>query len=237
MSLGYSKQAVSHLRRANDLIIKEQYQDALTYLKIPLSEGIPNAQTNMGTLHYNGFGVDKDPTKAVYWYHIAAKKGCKTALFNLGLCYKEGFGVTVDSSRAIRLFEHSAELGYAPAEYQLGHAYKLGLSVEKSQIKAIIWFKRAADQGYANAQYSLGKMFYDNAYAPDVTRDLVKAHLYASLAAKNGQEKAGQLLDIIEDEMTEKQCELATRLLNKWGKSFSRGVGYVREATPESVEA
>ena len=65
-------------------------------------EGVPEAQTALGTLHYHGRGVPQDFKEAVRWYRIAADQKLVEAQFNLGLMYYHGRGVQQDYKRAIR---------------------------------------------------------------------------------------------------------------------------------------
>jgi hypothetical protein len=59
------------------------------------------ARVFLGGVTKKGVGVDKDETKAVSWYTIAAQQGSENAQFNLGWCYHNGIGVEKDEKEAV----------------------------------------------------------------------------------------------------------------------------------------
>ena len=63
----------------------------------PLAEkGDVDAQTNLGLMYQNGWGVPQDDKEAVYWYKLAAEQGDAKAQYNLGVMYALGEGVIKD---------------------------------------------------------------------------------------------------------------------------------------------
>ena len=74
--------------RGHDAFDREDYQEAFrcwtTALKMDDSyEGAGAAQTNIGYLYENGYGVEKDEQEAVEWYEKAAENGNIYGLRNL----------------------------------------------------------------------------------------------------------------------------------------------------------
>lgn len=66
-------------------------------LLLPEAElGRPVAQTYLGYMYQNGFGVPRDYVVAASWLHQAAEQGEPTAQFLLGLLFDKGFGVPQD---------------------------------------------------------------------------------------------------------------------------------------------
>ena len=102
-------------------------------------EGVPEAQTALGTLHYHGRGVPQDFKEAVRWYRIAADQKLVEAQFNLGLMYYHGRGVQQDYKRAIRWIRFAAEEGLAEAQFNLGLIHYNGHGVSQSFIEAASW--------------------------------------------------------------------------------------------------
>ena len=78
----------------------------------PLAEqGDPQAQYQIGILHYRGDGVVQDYRQAAKWFRRAAERGDADAQFNLGLLYAEGKGMPRNLVRA-RMWFALAALAY-----------------------------------------------------------------------------------------------------------------------------
>ncbi|MBQ6647668.1 MAG: sel1 repeat family protein, partial [Muribaculaceae bacterium] len=56
-------------------------------------EGDAEAQLCLGDCYYEGDGMEKDYTQAVFWYFKAAEQGNVDAAYNLGVSYSLGEGV------------------------------------------------------------------------------------------------------------------------------------------------
>jgi TPR repeat protein len=50
-------------------------------------------QNYLGSLYYEGRGVQQDNREAARWFKRSAKQGLASACNNLGLCYEAGAGV------------------------------------------------------------------------------------------------------------------------------------------------
>ena len=82
----------------------------------PLAEqGDANAQSNLGWMYDNGFGVLEDDMEAVKWYRLAAEQGEASAQFYLGVAYAVGEGVLKDDEDAAQWFRLAAEQGIEEA--------------------------------------------------------------------------------------------------------------------------
>ena len=67
---------------------------------LPLAEaGNPAAQTLLGMLYIEGFGIPQNLVEAAGWFELAANAGDATAQLQLGLAYLDGAGVEADRSR------------------------------------------------------------------------------------------------------------------------------------------
>ena len=121
----------------------------------PLAEqGDANAQSNLGWMYDNGFGVLEDDIEAVKWYRLAAEQGEASAQFYLGWMYAYGLGVLEDDKKAVKWYRLAAEQGEASAQFYLGVAYAVGEGVLKDDEDAAKWFRLAAEQGDAIAQFN-----------------------------------------------------------------------------------
>ena len=68
---------------------------------LPLAEkGYPLAECQIGYFYFDGLGVEKDLTQALYWTERAARHGDRDGQYNLGWFYEEGIGVAPDPGKA-----------------------------------------------------------------------------------------------------------------------------------------
>ncbi len=70
-----------------------------------------------------------------------------------------------------------------------------------------------AKQGLSQAQYNQGLMY---AEGEGVAQDYVLAHMWLTLAAAQGFEKAAELRNLLEENMTPAQLTEAQRLAREW---------------------
>ncbi|MDX1432891.1 MAG: tetratricopeptide repeat protein, partial [Gammaproteobacteria bacterium] len=128
------------------------YERALAIWQ-PLAEGGDRfAQFSLGSLYFEGSGVDKDFAASARWFRAAAEQGYAPAQFNLGNAYKHGNGVEQDDVQAAEWWRKAAEQNFAPAQFNLGTQYYFGRGVPKDEDVAISWYRRAAENGHAQAQ-------------------------------------------------------------------------------------
>jgi hypothetical protein len=73
----------------------------------------------------------------------------------------------------------------------------------------MIWFQRAAEQGHPVAKLFLGVMYAEGRGVP---QDYDRAHMWFSLAAAQGEQKAVKALDMAERRMTPAQIAEAQKL-------------------------
>jgi TPR repeat protein len=118
-------------------------------------EGDPKAQTGLAFMYVKGRGVDKNDTKALKWYRLAAKQNNAFAQLEIGIMYMEGRAVQKDYEEAIKWFRLSAEQGYAGAQRMLGTMYMRGHGVTQSDAEALNWSALADAQGNDRLQFIL----------------------------------------------------------------------------------
>jgi len=146
-------------------------------------DGNAKAQYNIGMCFENGYGVDPDYSKAVYWYRKAAEQGNADALYSFGKCYEKGYGISKDFSEAINLYHKAAEQGVVKAKTSLGVCYKNGNGVEQDFPQAVYWFKQAAEKEDAEAQFHLGVCYE---LGQGVDQDYSQAVYWYSKSAEQG---------------------------------------------------
>lgn len=119
---------------------------------LPLAES-PDARVpfGIGTLLYEGKGVERDPAASARWFKLASEKGYAPAQFNLGNAYKHGEGVEQDDQAANLWWSRAAAQDFAPAQFNLGTQYYFGHGVPEDQEMAFVWYRKAAENGHERA--------------------------------------------------------------------------------------
>ena len=79
----------------------------------------------------------------------------------------------------------------------------------------MIWFGRAAEQAHPVAMLHLGVMYAEGRGVP---QDYVRAHMWFSLSAAQGEQKAAgeTLIEMAERRMTPAQINEAQKLARDW---------------------
>jgi len=111
----------------------------------PLAEaGDPRAETYLGMMYDNGYGVPQDREQAFYWYQRAADSGYAQAQYHVGFMYNHGFGTQRSQSEALKWYRLAADQGDVRAQYNLGKLYAHGLVVDRDLVTAHMWFEIAS---------------------------------------------------------------------------------------------
>ncbi|PCJ17534.1 MAG: hypothetical protein COA96_17620, partial [SAR86 cluster bacterium] len=84
---------------------------------------------------------------------------------------------------------------------------------ELDQDKAVEWFGYAAKAGHSASAYILANMYKDGDH---VTRDVVQAHAWASMAVSNDYEDATKFRQSLESLMEPDQLRQARRMYARW---------------------
>lgn len=86
------------------------YTQALTLWRVLAEQGQPDAQVFVGLAYANGWGTEKDITKSIYWYRMAAENNNSTGQFLLGLFYLDSDNQS-ESLQGIRWLQKAANNG------------------------------------------------------------------------------------------------------------------------------
>ncbi len=122
-----------------------------------------------------------------------------------------------DSKTLLSYLKSAAADGITQCELTLGKLYWNGLLVPQNWKLAVQWMQRAAQKGDPESQSGLGEAYFTGR---GVTRDLVRAYFWFSLAAANQQYYA-KLRDSVSQQMTKDQILEAQRLSSSWKPSNS----------------
>jgi TPR repeat protein len=133
----------------------KNFAEAVKYFVKAAASHFALAEVNLGTLYFNGQGVEKDYAEAAKWDRRAADQDLAPAQAALGSMYVLGQGVAQDYSEAVKLLRLAAAQGFPPAQNSLGALYANGEGVARDYAEAAKWYAAAAAQGYAPAKASL----------------------------------------------------------------------------------
>lgn len=111
----------------------------------PLAESRdPRAETYLGLMYDNGYGVAQDQAEAFRWFERAAGRGYADAQYHLAFMYHHGRGVQRSQSEALKWYRLAAAKGQPAAQYNLGRMYAHGLVVKRDLVTAFAWLDLAA---------------------------------------------------------------------------------------------
>ena len=162
---------------------KGDYATALRLFRKLADQGNARAQSNLGVMYRQGYGVAQNDTEAAKWFRLAADQGIADAQNFLGGMYDLGRGVPKSDTEAVKWYRLAADQGNARAQSNLGASYLMGEGVPQDDTEAVKWYRLAADQGNAAAQSTLGWMYFNGRGVPKSDTEAVK---WYRLAADQG---------------------------------------------------
>ena len=158
-------------------------------MALPLAEsGDPAAQTLIGELYWNGFGIARDRKKAVQWYEFAANAGNREAQFIYGNMLLRGLSVKEDKTAGESFLRKSAESGHARAQFNLAQIMTARRPTWSGFKSALPWYEKAAQSGLADAQYAMSNIYADARGV--ASNDDKKARFWLEKSANNGFDSA-----------------------------------------------
>ena len=120
------------------------------------------SQFNTGYCYAKGDAVEKDYSKALYWYKRAVnnpksdRKIRGIILSSIAAIYDEQ-----DNPEALSYYMQSARLGYKLSQLEMGQTRHFGAGFKNDLNKAVVWYKRALRNGAKDAAYYLGLIYND----------------------------------------------------------------------------
>lgn len=140
--------------------VDKNIEMAMSYLDKAFEDEYADACFIKGAYFFNGvFGLEKDRSKAVHLWEIAANKDHIQAAGALGECYRDGDGVEASKEKALEWFNKANELGSVTACFKLGLAYDKDGFADTNYAKAAEFYKEAFDNGYTDAGFNLGRLY------------------------------------------------------------------------------
>jgi TonB family protein len=109
----------AQVRRGDACLAQKDYSGAMTWFRKAADQGDAGAETSVGWLYENGYGVKQDFAEAMTWYRKAAAQGNADAQNNVGWLYQNGWGVKQDDAEALTWYRKAAEQGNSRAKANL----------------------------------------------------------------------------------------------------------------------
>jgi hypothetical protein len=116
---------------------------ALMLLQPLADQGNVRAQSMVGTMYLNGWGVTENLETGLDWIRKAADQGEAGAQSELGSSYLNGRGIERDYAQAMNWFVKAANQEDSFAQHSIGEMYEKGLGVPKSRDKAKQWYDKS----------------------------------------------------------------------------------------------
>lgn len=141
----------------------------------------------LGTMYYEGQGVEKDTMKALEYFQQSAEMNNPNALYALGKFYADKEMEIYNPVEAEKYFCSSIQEGNEYAKYSLAMLYVDKQSELYNPEKAIKTLIEAAEQSNDSAMYRLGKIYLAEEHG---CQNYEKAISYFSQAAELGNNDA-----------------------------------------------
>lgn len=153
----------------------------------PLAEaGNSSALAVLGTMYFEGNGVNQDNAQGMRWYRLAAEQGETAVQERLGSYYLFGVHVVQDFKEAVKWLKLAAEKGNANAQFNLGIAYAKGQGVPQHNVIAHMWWNISTSNGD-----NWGGFERDNLAKKMTPQAIEKAQAMAAVCISSNYKKCG----------------------------------------------
>ena len=160
--LSFSKISANDYYKALELFNKKKIEESISLFKKVAadesSEKRSDAMFNIALIYDNGFGIQTDKTRALYYYEAAAQLSNKYALFNLGWMYYNGENVNKDVIKAFDLYKLASDFGHPRAMYNLANMFYSGTGTVKDLKMAYKMFLKSKINGIQESKFYISKI-------------------------------------------------------------------------------
>lgn len=129
----------------------------LAFLQASAEAGNVDAALLLADCFQKGWGTEKDPDKAFFWYGQAAQKGSAQGMVALANCYLNGIGTEETPREVFRWNMEAARLGEPAGMVNVGSCLEDGYGTAQDQREAVAWYQKAAEAGYDLGMYSMAR--------------------------------------------------------------------------------
>jgi len=203
----YLEQGIYELNRG-------EFKAAIAEFQPLVDEGYAPAQYQMALIYQNGYGVSKDPMKALALLTLSAEKNYIDAQFELALLYSAGKLVKKDLKKAFTLTHKAAKKGLPSAQFNVAVMHANGTGVKQNYFSAARWYQHSANQNHSLAQYNLALLYSEG---KGVEKSTGMSFVWNTIAAWNGYTDAekSRIVDLRELSLKQRAVEVNTEKANK----------------------
>lgn len=123
------------------------FQQGVNWAQKAIKSGCAGGYWPLGRVYQNGYGIKKNPRKAVELYRKGADAGSAACQNAYACMLMSGIDVKRDYAQTYDLLVKAAEQGFMPAYYNLGAMHDNGFYVEKDIRKAYEWYDKSLMSG------------------------------------------------------------------------------------------
>ena len=148
------------LRDGEERIIKQDYQEAVKWLEQAAEDNYAPALSLLGVCCENGYGLDRNRTRAAELFARAAEQGDATGEYFCGVYALTGRTGERDPEKAVEWFRKAAAQGSVRAQLCLSICYYEGIGVTENRAEADRWMSLAELREYpADLAESVSRLF------------------------------------------------------------------------------
>ena len=227
-------------------------EEAFKCFEKAANKGHLASQVRIGLSYIEGKGVEEDEPEGYTWLFIAAFNGweggenfeksmgefleaevikwaqqlahqkIKANGDLVGVNYIPPTEYSPPSEERIALTREGAERGHVDSMFLMGALYRDGWGVKKDGEQAALWFNLAARQGDGSSAFYLSQMYLNG---EGIEQDRVVANVWATVAFAKRIEGAGEILTMLNEELTEEEIDRSIQILTEINKKHPEMLG------------
>ena len=135
------------VKKANELYLNGDVEQAKTLLILKAYEGNPAAQYNLAVIHYKEKSNPVDEKEYKFWLQKAADSGDPDAQFNYAMQIYQNLEDNNRLESTMKWLTLAAENDHVKSQYNLGYLAFSNLEINISRLKGVEWLRNAASLG------------------------------------------------------------------------------------------
>jgi TPR repeat protein len=146
---------------ANSLFAQLKEESALEYFFLSYAASLdhPQANFNIGMVHYNGmFNQPQNKELAFQYMMTSAIEGYPKAMHNIGEMKLTGDGTEKNLTTSLNWYKKAAQYDLVGSQFMVGKMYEMGWGTEQSNQQAFDWYLKAALQHDGEAMLRMAQL-------------------------------------------------------------------------------
>ncbi len=210
-------------------------EEAFKCFEKAANKGHLTSKVRVGLSYIEGNGEEADELRGHAWILIAAADGSEAAQSyrvlldkhiekdQIAKAQKLAYEMMkanthlaeynyVPPPEEVDLYRRAAEKGHVDSMLALGLFLKDGAGIEKDSEQAARWFNLAARQGDGSSALHLSQMYLNG---EGIEQDRIVANVWATVAFAKSIEGAGEILLMLNKELTEEEIDRSIKILTE----------------------